>query len=47
MILADPEGIRSAARLPWHSRAVDDTIVTDVFIESTLRPANWGKAVLE
>ena len=47
MILADPEGTRSAARLPWHSRAVDDTTVTDVFIESTLRPANWGEAVLE
>ena len=47
VILADPEGTRSAARQPWHSRAVADTTVTDVFIESTLRPANWGEAVLE
>lgn len=49
VILADElDGKTSDARLPWHSRAPEDQLVTaDQVIEATLRPANWGEAVLE
>jgi hypothetical protein len=49
VILADEiDGEVSDARLPWHSRAPEDQLVTaDQVIEATLRPANWGEAVLE
>jgi hypothetical protein len=48
VILADEDGRSSEARLPWHSRSPDDQLVTaDQVIEATLRPANWGEAVLE
>jgi hypothetical protein len=48
VILADDEGRTSEARLPWHSQSPDDQLVTaDQVIEATLRPANWGEAILE
>ena len=49
VILADAiDGEVSDARIPWHSRAPDDQLVAaDQVIEATLRPANWGEAVLE
>jgi hypothetical protein len=49
VILADIlDGTTSDARLCWHSRAPEDQLVTaDQVLEATLRPANWGEAVLE
>jgi len=47
VILANPEGTRSAMRLPWHSRDPGDMAVQDTYFESLLRPANWAEAVLE
>jgi hypothetical protein len=49
VILADAlDGKTSDARLPWHSRAPEDQLVTaDQVMEATLRPQNWGEAVLE
>ncbi|HUU68394.1 MAG TPA: sugar-binding protein [Planctomycetota bacterium] len=48
VILSDPAGARAMLRLPWFSTNGDDMFVaTDVVIESTLRPANWGVAELE
>lgn len=48
VILATKDGTRAELRLPWHSTSGDDMFVaTDVVIESTLRPANWGEAELE
>jgi hypothetical protein len=47
VILADPSGTRSTVRLPWHSRASEDTMVNDSYIEAVLRPAGWGEAILE
>lgn len=47
VILADLEGKRTTVRLPWHSRAAGDGIVSDVYHESLLRPEAWGEAVLE
>jgi len=49
VILADfMDGTTSDARIPWHSRAPEDQLVTaDQVIEATLRPENWGEAVLE
>jgi hypothetical protein len=48
VILADPLAGGSDARLTWHSRAGEDQLVSaDIAIESRLRPANWGEAVLD
>jgi hypothetical protein len=49
VILADGlDGTTSDARILWHSRAPEDQLVTaDQVIEATLRPQNWGEAVLE
>lgn len=47
VILADPDGKHSAVRLCWHSRDLWDMTVTDTYLESLLRPGNWGEAVLE
>lgn len=48
VILANKEGNRAELRLPWHSTSGDDLFVaTDVIVETTLRPANWGEAELE
>ena len=49
VILADVlDGKTSDARIPWHSRAPEDQLVTaDQVMEATLRPQNWGEAVLE
>ncbi len=47
VILADPDGKRSAVRIPWHSRDPFDMTVNDTYLESLLRPGNWGEAVLE
>lgn len=49
VILADAiDGEVSDARIPWHSRAPEDQLVAaDQVIEATLRPANWGEAVLD
>ena len=47
VILADSEGKRSAVRIPWHSRDPQDMTVNDTYLESLLRPSNWGEAVLE
>jgi len=48
VILSDPAGARAMLRLPWYSTSGDDMFVaTDVVIESTLRPGNWGAAELE
>lgn len=48
VILSDPAGARAMLRPPWFSTSGDDMFVaTDVVIESTLRPGNWGVAELE
>ncbi|MGA2620809.1 MAG: sugar-binding protein [Thermoguttaceae bacterium] len=48
VILSNKEGTRAELRLPWHSTSGDDMFVaTDVIVETTLRPANWGEAELE
>lgn len=47
VILADPSGTKSTIRLPWHSKASEDTMVNDTFTEAVLRPNNWGEALLE
>ncbi len=48
VILADEILQGAMARLMWHSRAREDQLVSaDRVIEATLRPANWGEAVLE
>ena len=48
VILSNKEGDRAELRLPWHSTSSDDMFVaTDVIVETTLRPTNWGEAELE
>ena len=48
VILSNETGNRAMLRLPWFSTSGDDMFVaTDVVVESTLRPANWGEAELE
>jgi hypothetical protein len=48
VILANKDGNRAELRLPWHSTSGDDMFVaTDVVVETTLRPANWGEAELQ
>ncbi len=47
VILASPDGTKSASRVPWHSRNADDMAVQDTYTEGLLRPMNWGEAVLE
>ena len=47
VILATPDGKASAIRLPWHAHATDDMTAYDTYLESLLRPAHWGEAVLE
>jgi hypothetical protein len=45
--LSNSQGTRSQIRLPWFSRDPNDMTTEDVYLESVLRPANWGEAVLE
>jgi hypothetical protein len=48
VVLSNKEGNRAELRLPWHSTSGDDMFVaTDVIVETTLRPGNWGEAELE
>lgn len=48
LILANAAGNRAELRLPWFSTSGDDMFVaTDVVVESSLRPWNWGVAELE
>jgi hypothetical protein len=47
VILANPNGTRSVARVPWHSRNADDMAVQDTYTEGLLRPMNWAEAILE
>ena len=48
VILSNTKGNRAELRLPWFSTSGDDMFVaTDVIVETTLRPANWGEAELE
>ena len=48
VILSNKDGTRAELRLPWFSASGDDMFVaTDVVIETTLRPNNWGEAELE
>ena len=47
VILASPDGTRSVARVPWHSRNADDMAVQDTYTEGLLRPMNWAEAILE
>ena len=47
LILANEDGTRPIARLPWRSNAEQDRMVTDIFTEASLRPHNWGEAILE
>jgi hypothetical protein len=44
--IADTEGEKSVARYAWHSRAPEEQMVFDNFVEAQLRPAHWGRAVL-
>lgn len=45
--IADAEGARAVARFPWHSKAAEDQMIHDNFVEAQLRPQHWGSAVLE
>jgi hypothetical protein len=47
VILSNLQGTHITARVPWHSQDPDDAITNDTYLESLLRPANWGYAVLE
>lgn len=44
--IADPDGAKTIARFPWHSRSGDDQMVHDNFLEAQLRPQNWSLAIL-
>jgi hypothetical protein len=45
--LSNPPGTRSQIRLPWFSRDPNDMTTEDIYLESVLRPGNWGEAVIE
>jgi len=45
--LSNPDGTKTIARIPWHSKDASDMATDDVFYEATLRPQNWGEARME
>ncbi len=40
-------GHQTVNRILWHSTSPSDRTTNDVYLESLLRPANWGYAILE